>query len=253
MLDNDVDELVAESLVKTALEDSRLVEGADLMREFLPRSLQDYVICSGPIRTPGPNPTVVALVGPTGVGKTTTTANLATNFSLIEKKSVALITVDIQRATSVQQLKAYAEMLRLPFEVALNPVELRQAIKKHSDVDLILIDTAGRSPYKWISILELASFFNGIEDMGIHLVLSAATRTKENLSAIERFEALAISSLLFTKIDEIGEHGGIINVASACRKPISYFTTGQNIPDDIEVATTERILTLVSKPKEGKP
>ena len=252
MLYNEVDEFVAESLVKTAMEESRLAKGDDLLADCLPRSLESFVGCSGPIETTGPGPKVVALIGPTGVGKTTTAAKLATNMTVLEHKSVVLVTVDIQRTSSVQQLKTYAEMLQVPFEIALNPVELRRAVRKHSDADVILIDTAGRSPYKWISILELASFFKGIEDLEIHLVLSAATNVKENLSAVERFGALAISRLLFTKIDEIGGYGPIVNVASLCRKPISYLATGQSIPDDIEIATSERILQLVSKPREGK-
>ncbi len=253
MLNNEVDELIAESLVKTAMEESMTTGSADLIDEFLPRSLENFVRCSGPIETEDSHPKVVAFVGPTGVGKTTTTAKLATNFTVLDRKSLALITVDIQRAASVQQLKTYADMLQAPFEVALNPVELRRAIRKHSDKDLILIDTAGRSPYKWISILELAGFFKGIEDIEIHLVLSAATSAGENLSAVERFGALKISRLLFTKIDEISGHGTIVNVGSKCNKPISYLATGQNIPDDIEIATYERILKLVSKTRKEKP
>jgi flagellar biosynthesis protein FlhF len=252
MLSNDVDELVAESLVKTALEESRIVGDASVLDDCLPRSVERFVRCSGPIVAGGDRAKVVALVGPTGVGKTTTVSKLATNFVVLEGRSVALVTVDVQRSCAVQQLKIYADMLQAPFEVALNPVELRRAIRRHEDKDVILIDTGGRNPYKWISILELASFFKGIEDLEIHLVLSAATSSKENLSAVERFGALALSRILFTKIDETVDHGAIVNVASACRKPISYLTTGQSIPDDIEVAEYGRIVELISKPKDGK-
>ncbi len=252
MLNNEVDEFVAESLVKTALEQTRTAKTGDIMTDFMPRSLERFVKCAGPIRITGPGPKIVALVGPTGVGKTTAIAKLASAFEVLDRRSVALITVDIRRAAAVQQLRTYAEILRVPFEVALNPVELRRAVRKHSHVDIILIDTAGRSPYKWLSILELASFFNGIGDMEIHLVLSAATRLSENLAAIERFSALDVSRLLITKIDEINDYGEILNVASSCRKAISYLTTGQNVPDDIEVATHEKIMKLISQTRDEK-
>lgn len=252
MLDNEVDEFVAESLVKTALEQTRTARTGDIMTDFMPRSLEKFVKCAGPIRATGPGPKIVALVGPTGVGKTTAIAKLASGFEVLDGKKVALITVDIRRAAAVQQLRTYAEMLGVPFEVALNPVELRKAVKKHSNVDIILIDTAGRSPYKWLSILELASFFKGIEEIEIHLVLSAATRLRENLAAIERFSTLAVSRLLITKIDEINDYGEVLNIASSCGKAVSYLTTGQNIPDDIEVATHERIMELISKSRDDK-
>ena len=252
MLKNDVDDFVAESLVKTAMAERDILTKGNIESEVLPRSVEKMIRCAGPIRASAVGPKIVALVGPTGVGKTTTIAKLGTRFAVMEGRSVAFITVDVQRSVAVQQLKMYADMLGTPFEVALNPVELRRAIKKFRNMEFIFIDTGGRSPYKWMSILELSSFFKGIEDLEIHLVLSAATSTNENVAAVERFSAIPVSRLIFTKIDEINDHGVVVNVSSRSNKPVSYFTMGQNVPDDIEIAEYGKISQLISKPRGQK-
>ena len=188
---------------------------------------------------------VQCLVGPTGVGKTTTIAKLAANYSLLAGKRVALITVDTYRIAAVEQLKTYAEIIGVPLDVAFTPQELKEAIAQRSEYDLILIDTAGRSQKHKMQMQELRAFLDVIPDAQIHLVLSATTRLKDMLDVIERFGQLAIDYLIITKLDETSTFGTLYNACRLTGKPLSYVTNGQTVPDDIEVADADRIADMI--------
>jgi flagellar biosynthetic protein FlhF len=188
---------------------------------------------------------VQCLVGPTGVGKTTTIAKLAANYSLLAGKRVALITVDTYRIAAVDQLKTYAEIIGVPLDVAFTPQELKDAIEHRSEYDLILVDTAGRSQKHKMQMQELRAFMDVIPDAQIHLVLSATTRLKDMLDVIERFGQLAIDYLIITKLDETSTFGALYNACRLTGKPLSYVTNGQTVPDDIEVADGDRIADMI--------
>ena len=152
---------------------------------------------------------VVALVGPTGVGKTTTVAKLAADFKLVKGLRPGLVTVDTYRIAAVEQLRTYAEIIDLPLAVANSPAEMRRAIEGLGDVDLVLIDTAGRSPRDEVKIRELAEFLAAAGPDEVHLVLSAAGGEKSLRSAVERFATVHADRLILTKLDEaegLGEH-----------------------------------------------
>lgn len=177
----------------------------------------------------------VALVGPTGVGKTTTIAKLAADFSLRKKMDVALITIDTYRIAAVEQLRTYADIMSIPLEVVLTPNEIRKALEKHAHRDLILIDTAGRSQKNKMQMLELKSFMEAIGADETHLVLSTAANYSNIRDVVERFKDLSIDKVIFTKLDEAVSFGLILNVMSRLNKTLSYITTGQNVPDDISI------------------
>lgn len=188
---------------------------------------------------------VQCLVGPTGVGKTTTIAKLAANFALLAGKRVALVTVDTYRIAAVEQLKTYAEIIGVPVDVAFTPQELREAIQRRSDYDMVLVDTAGRSQKHKMQMAELRAFIDVLDEPLVHLVLSATTRTKDMLDVIERFGQLPIAYLIMTKLDETSTYGSLLNACKFAGKPLSYVTNGQTVPDDIEVAEADRIAELI--------
>lgn len=188
---------------------------------------------------------VVALVGPTGVGKTTTVAKLAANFALREKFRVALITADTYRIAAVEQLKTYADLIGIPIEVIYTPQELKSALYRHQDKQLVLIDTAGRSPANQPQMLELENLLSVDSSIEKHLVLSATTKFTECLDAVRRFKAANPQRYLFTKIDEACNLGTLLSLMHHDPKPLSYITTGQNVPDDIEPADPERLTNLM--------
>ncbi|MDR3630076.1 MAG: flagellar biosynthesis protein FlhF [Desulfocapsaceae bacterium] len=194
----------------------------------------------------------IALIGPTGVGKTTTLAKIAafhlSNFS----DSIALITIDTYRIAAVEQLKVYGEIMHLPVDVVLTPAQLEQAIQRHQDKKLILIDTAGRSPRDMLSIDELATFLQ--PDLGItkHLVLSATGREDELLQTIARFSRLGIDNTIFTKVDECVNLGIILNTQIHNSSPISYITNGQRVPEDLFEADKNTIAELIMPNPEGR-
>ncbi len=192
----------------------------------------------------------IAVVGPTGVGKTTTIAKLAAIFSILEKKEVALATVDTYRIAAVDQLKTYAEIIAVPFEVAYTPKELQDALAKHENKDLILIDTAGRSPLNELQMTELKAFLEPCNKLEIFLVLGATTKQADLWEAIMRFSQLPIKNLIFTKLDETRTYGVILNVVNRLRKGLAYVTTGQNVPDDIEVPDPAKIAKLILRVEE---
>ena len=192
---------------------------------------------------------VVALVGPTGVGKTTTVAKLAANFALREKYRVALVTADTYRIAAVEQLKTYADLIGIPIDVVYTREELRAALFRHQDKQLVLIDTAGRAPSDQPQMAELESLMSVDDSIEKHLVLSATTKFTETLDAVRRFRDTNPQKYLFTKIDEACNLGTVFSLLYHAPKPLSYITTGQNVPDDIEPANPERLTTLMMRGK----
>jgi len=190
----------------------------------------------------------MAFIGPTGVGKTTTLAKIAANYLATQSKSIALITIDTYRIAAVEQLKVYGEIMHLPVEVVLNPQQLRDALEKHSDKELILIDTAGRSPLDALSIEEIRSFFTEDLDIENHLVLSATTRDSELLETLKTFSLFSPQSTIFTKIDECSNLGVLLNTQIHNNSPLSYITNGQRVPEDILEADKRYVAQLIIPP-----
>jgi flagellar biosynthesis protein FlhF len=247
LLDVEVSEDLARELVDRVRNDPRAAGLSDpmMLKARLFGLIEDDVRVSGPIRvTPG-RCRLAALVGPTGVGKTTTIAKLAANFRLKEKRRVGLITVDTYRIAAVEQLRTYADIIDLPMHVASTPREMRQTVERMSHLDLILLDTAGRSPKDEVRIQELRAFLGEAGADEVHLVLSsvAAARTLEQTA--ERFAAVGATAILLTKLDEANGLGNVLPVLRSSGLPLSYLTNGQNVPDDIEVADARRLARLI--------
>lgn len=214
-------------------------------------TIQDLIEVIPPVFTSGQAQQRIALVGPTGVGKTTTLAKIAANYLSKFSNSIALITIDTYRIAAVEQLKVYGEIMRLPVDVVITPEQLVQAMAKHSDKELILIDTAGRSPRDSLCIDELASFLPEELEIDKHLVLSAGSRENELLDTIERFNTLGISNTIFTKIDECSSLGVLLNVQIQNSNPLSYVTNGQRVPEDLLEISPKIVAELIMSQHEG--
>jgi len=184
------------------------------------------------------------LIGPTGVGKTTTIAKLAANFALVAGKNVGLITVDTYRIAAVDQLKAYADIIGVPIRIAYSPQDLTDALRAMEDRDLVLIDTAGRSHRNRMQMAELKTFLDGI-DAEIHLVVSATTKDRDLSDIIHAFSGIDVDRLIVTKLDETSGFGILFQATNKTRAPIAFITTGQSVPEDIEVAEPEKITQMI--------
>jgi flagellar biosynthesis protein FlhF len=217
----------------------------DRVRDTLISRIGKELLLAGPIDLSPGKTKIAALVGPTGVGKTTTVAKLAALFALDEKRKVALVTIDTYRIAAVEQLKAYAKIMGLPFKTVSSPEEFSQVLTQLADRDLILVDTAGRSQRDQFQIKELKSFLRQSFPVEIYLVMSI-THNEDNLSAIgNQFGLLPIDRIIFSKLDESYTYGRMVNQLIRIKKPLSYITTGQKVPEDIEIATKERIVSLI--------
>jgi flagellar biosynthesis protein FlhF len=240
---NDIEPKAAEALLQGISNEYQF--NADECQRRLRERLRSYFRkTEGIVIRPG-QCKVMALVGPTGVGKTTTVAKLAANFALREKMSVALITSDTYRIAAVDQLKTYADLIGIPIEVVYTPQELKNALALHRDKQLILIDTAGRSPANQPQMAELETLLAVDANIEKQLVLSATTKFTECLDAVQRFQVSNPQKYLFTKIDEACNLGTVFSLMYHAPKVLSYITTGQNVPDDIELADADRLATLM--------
>ncbi|MFA5865103.1 MAG: flagellar biosynthesis protein FlhF [Phycisphaerae bacterium] len=247
-----INQQVAEGLAGEVIDEVKSILSADQLkdakkvRSVLTRSIEKMLPPAQPITLSKSGKTkTIALVGPTGVGKTTTIAKLAANFKLRDKKSVGLITIDTYRIAAVDQLRTYADIINVPLRVVLTPDELRDAVKSMSNLDLVLIDTAGRSQNDDLKLRELKSFLHAAKPDEIHLVLSTTASQANLQAAVQRFQSLNIDRIIFTKLDEAVGLGILLNIIKKLDRAVSYITTGQNVPDDIEPAAAEKLAQLL--------
>lgn len=191
--------------------------------------------------------TVVFFLGPTGVGKTTTIAKLASEFKINKGLSVAMITADTYRIAAVEQLNTYAGILDVPVSVIFTPQELVEAIEKYSEYDLIFVDTAGRSHRNMEQLGELEELLATTENaqLGVNiekfLVLSATTKYRDLINITEAYKDIKDFRLLFTKLDETNAYGNILNIRAHTGAPLSYVTSGQAVPEDISVVDVQEL------------
>src|SRR4051794_25490739 len=218
----------------------------DYVNEQIAYQLEKLIPVSGEIvrkKTAGPH--VVALIGPTGVGKTTTIAKLAANLKLREKRKIGLITIDTYRIAAIDQLKKYADIIGSPLRIVGNADDLRDAVAAMSDCEFILIDTAGRSPKDEMKLGELKGFIEAAKADEVHLVVSTTASQECVELAIERFSAVRCDKIIFTKLDEAAHVGVMLNVVRKVNKALSYVTVGQDVPADIEVGHGRKLAQMI--------
>ncbi|MDW7675076.1 MAG: GTPase, partial [Bacillota bacterium] len=219
-------------------------------QSFLIDLIEDMLKNVAPIDISAEKQKKVAFIGPTGVGKTTTIAKLAAHFTILEKKQVGLITADTYRIAAVEQLKTYAEIIGVPLEVVFTPEEMKRGLAKFAEKDIVLIDTAGRSHKNQLHMSELRSFLNYDTTIDIEkvLVLSAASKNIDLYEIVDKYSSdIIIDKIIFTKLDETSTFGPLLNISYKSKKALSYLTTGQNVPDDIELANPQRIANIIVK------
>lgn len=188
---------------------------------------------------------VVAFIGPTGVGKTTTLAKRAAELTLNQNKSVGILTIDTYRVGAVEQLRKYASMLRTPLEVVIDRPSLRSALRRLSHCDVVLIDTIGRSPRDPEPLRRLGALLQNVPNLSFELCISATTALRDMRGIVDNYRTLRPDGLLFTKLDETFAAGPMLCVHLDEQLPLSFFATGQSVPDDIENASIERVMSMI--------
>ncbi len=217
------------------------------LRKNLFHILLASVTGSAPIKLIPGKRRVVAFVGPTGAGKTTTLAKLASYFRLIVGKRVALITLDSFRIGAEAHLATYARLLNVPCYTVYTQEDLHYRLSRLTDMDLVLVDTTGRGARDREGIGEVAALVSSIsrEEREVHLVIPATLKGRDAEAVLEAFAPVEADKLIFSKLDETFSYGGIFTLKARSELPASYFTTGQRVPEDIEVAGAGRFARLV--------
>ena len=182
-------------------------------------------------------PKVVFFVGPTGVGKTTTIAKIASKFSVEAGKKVALLTADTYRIAAAEQLRTYANILEVPFRIIYSTEEVEQALNDFKEYDFIMVDTAGHSHQNEAQKETMKGFVHSVDGLAekeVFLVLSATTKYRDLISIVDAYSIMTEYKLIFTKLDETTTLGNLLNIKLYTGADLSYVTCGQNVPDDIE-------------------
>ena len=213
--------------------------------QLLRTVLLDRVSTAGPLLSNAGEQKIAMFVGPSGVGKTSTIAKLATHYGIVEQRSVALITMDTYRPAAVEHLRLYAEVLGIELAVASSCEDARAAIAQAREAELILIDTAGFNPYEPIAAQRWRGLLNGALPLEVHLVLAAGTRVPDIVVSTSQCVDVPSLRLLFTKLDETTGYGGIFEATHRTGIPLSYWGTGQRVPDDLVQAQVNRLGDLL--------
>ncbi len=212
--------------------------------------LKSRIVTTGPIRS-GARKKIIMFIGPTGVGKTTTMAKLGAICSLREGKSVSFITVDNYRIAATEQLKKYAEIMNIPIHAVNNQKEFRDVVAEER-AEIIMVDTSGRSHRNDLKISEIKSFADiAVYECEKMLCVSANTKKSDLADVFRAFDVLKFDSVIITKVDETSFIGNVVDIADKYNKPISYYSNGQEVPNDIVVADPERIVDMILGSTQG--
>ena len=248
LLDNEIEETYAGQLVDE-------LDGSvkpDMPIDYLLSVVyQKMVLKFGQIKTIQPaekGPKLVYFIGPTGVGKTTTIAKIASRFSVVEKKKIVLLTADTYRIAAAEQLRTYANILEVPFRIIYTPQEIRTAIEDYAAYDYIFVDTSGHSQKNTDQrddTLALLRAADGQAEKEVYLVVSATTKYRDLLNIADTYQKLTDFRLVFTKLDETQCQGNLFNLRLHTDAPMSYVTCGQNVPDDIGEFDAQKTVKLL--------
>ena len=247
LIEADVDDEIARELIAKLQQYATPEQRSDTAAttSLLAALIEREIRCAEPLTPKRGCRQIAMLVGPTGVGKTTTIAKLAGRFGMSGGLRVGLITVDTYRVAAVDQLRTYAEIIDLPMQVVTNPEQLSDALAQFAEFDLVLIDTAGRSPHDDRRLEELQQLVDAATPDHVYLVLSLASGAKSLRAAAERFGAVRPTSLVLTKLDEAAGCGALLSATRDLVLPVSYLTAGQEVPRDIEPANPCRMARLI--------
>jgi len=247
LLKHGVTRLRAASLVKTAAGrgDLRAFRDPRIFLERLKMEIRRSVTATGGIALSAGTRKIVALVGATGVGKTTNLAKLAALYCVQERVRVGVITTDTYRVAAPDQLQVYTNIIDIEMKVVHDPAEMKAAIRDFENRDLVLIDTAGGSPFNREQMTELRDLLDAAEPQEVHLLVSANTALEDVRDVVTHFSILNPTSLFFTKLDETRRYGPLYCLAAEAGLPLSYFSLGQNVPDDIMPASPGTVAKLV--------
>ncbi|MBO5246260.1 MAG: 50S ribosome-binding GTPase, partial [Eubacterium sp.] len=245
LLENEVDEVYINQLLDDVMKVARKGSSMDLI---LSHVYQKMILKFGNprvITTKGKGPNIVFFIGPTGVGKTTTIAKIASKFKVEQGKKVAFLTADTYRISATEQLRTYSNILDAPMTVVYAPEELAGAVDKFSDYDLIFVDTAGfshKNEAQREDTKKLLQVLGTQYQTMVYLVLSATTKYRDLKEICDMYRSITDFSLIFTKLDETSAYGNLLNIKLYADAEISYMTNGQNVPDDIAVFQAQEIV-----------
>ncbi len=245
LLRNDVHEKYVNQIIDEVEKFIRPGNNVDLI---LPNIYQKLVLKFGQPKTielSGKKPNVIFFIGPTGVGKTTTIAKIASKYKVEYNRKVAFITADTYRIAATEQLKVYANILDAPMSIVYSVDEINEAIEKYLDYDLIFVDTAGFSHKNEQQRHDMKRLLEAVNEeyrKEVYLVLSATTKYNDLMDIVDIYNEISDYKLIYTKLDETSSYGNLLNIKLYADADLSYVTTGQNVPDDIEVFDTQKIV-----------
>ncbi|MEA4924148.1 MAG: hypothetical protein VB084_02450 [Syntrophomonadaceae bacterium] len=240
LINLEIDEQVVDLVVK----DLALNRNKDEIKQ----EIQDRLVSMfKPVNPSNLRTKIMVFVGSPGVGKTTTLAKIGAIYSLFNSFKIAFISIDTFRVGAIEQMKIYGDIIGASVDIVMSPDELREAVVRNNDKDLILIDTTGRPSKNLYQLAELKSFLDVLDSAEIYLVMNATTQKRDMLQIINDYKLIAYSQIIISKLDETVAPGSIINAAYYTGMPIAYITNGQNVPDDIEVANPKLLASYVMR------
>lgn len=245
LLENDVNEKYVNQIMDEA---EKVLHNGSSVDQILSNVYQKLILKfdqPDTINLSGKKPRILFFIGPTGVGKTTTLAKIASRYKVDREKKVAFLTADTYRIAATEQLRVYANILDAPMSIIYSAEEMNDAIERMEEYDLIFVDTAGFSHRNEEQCADMKRLIEGLDERyekEVYLVLSATTKYKDLLEIADIYREIADYKLIFTKLDETITYGNILNIKLYSGAKLSYMATGQNVPDDIEVFNTQKIV-----------